>query len=88
MQTASSAKPAPEAKDFEAIFRPQNIAIIGATETPGAVGRTVVENLQKIRFPGGIFPVNPKRPAILGLQAYPNIAAVPARACHRRRWSA
>jgi acetyl coenzyme A synthetase (ADP forming)-like protein len=80
MQTAnptSAVKPAPDAKDFEAIFTPRNIAIIGATENPGAVGRTVVENLQKIKFPGGVFPVNPKRPTILGLKAYPNIAAVP-----------
>ena len=41
MQKANStAKPAPEAKDFEALFTPKNIAVIGATETPGAVGRT------------------------------------------------
>ena len=51
MQTATAntgIKPAPDAKDFEAIFTPKNIAVIGATENPGAVGRTVVENLQKI----------------------------------------
>ena len=78
MQIANaSAKPAPEAKDFEALFTPKNIAVIGATETPGAVGRTVVENLQKIKFAGGVFPVNPKRPSILGLKAYPNITSVP-----------
>ncbi len=80
MQTANpttAGKPAPDAKDFEAVFTPKNIAVIGATESPGAVGRTVVENLLKIKFPGGVFPVNPKRPTILGLKAYPNIAAVP-----------
>jgi acetyl coenzyme A synthetase (ADP forming)-like protein len=70
-------KPEPEARDFEAVFTPKNIAVIGATETQGAVGRTVVENLQKIKFAGGVFPVNPKRPSILGLKAYPNIGAVP-----------
>jgi acetyltransferase len=81
MQTATAkpgSKPPADPRNFEALFTPKNIAIIGATEKPEAVGRTVVENLQKIRFPGGLFPVNPKSPSILGLKAYPAVAALPA----------
>lgn len=58
------------------LFNPQSIAIIGATEKEAAVGRTVVENLQVIKFPGAIYPVNPKRDTILGLKAYPDIKAI------------
>ncbi len=59
------------------IFSPQSVAVIGATENPGSVGRTILENLVKGGFPGKIFPVNPKRDTVLGVKAYPSITAVP-----------
>ena len=61
------------------IFSPQSVAVIGATENPGSVGRTILENLIKGGFPGKIFPVNPKRETVLGVKAYPSITAVPER---------
>jgi acetyltransferase len=61
------------------IFSPQSIAVIGATENPGSVGRTILENLTKGGFAGPVYPVNPKRDTVLGLKAYPNITAVPAK---------
>jgi acetyltransferase len=59
------------------IFSPKSVAVIGATETLNSVGRTILENLIKGGFTGKIFPVNPKRPTVLGIQAYPSITAVP-----------
>ena len=59
------------------IFAPKTVAVIGATENPGSVGRTVLWNLISNPFGGVVFPVNPKRPSILGIKAYPSIAAVP-----------
>ncbi len=56
---------------------PKNIAVIGATETAGSVGRVVLWNLVTSPFGGTVFPVNPKRASVLGIKAYPNIAAVP-----------
>jgi acetyltransferase len=58
-------------------FRPASVAVIGATETPGSVGRTVLWNLLSNPFGGTVFPVNPKRPSVLGIQAYPRIEEVP-----------
>ena len=63
---------------LEAIFAPKTVAVIGASETTGSVGRTIVWNLISTPFGGTVFPVNPKRPSILGIKAYPNIAAVPS----------
>jgi acetyltransferase len=63
---------------LEAFFRPQSVAVIGATETPGSVGRTILWNLLSTPFGGTVFPVNPKRPSVLGLQAYPSLSAIPA----------
>lgn len=59
------------------IFTPKTVAVIGATENPGSVGRTVLWNLISNPFGGVVFPVNPKRASILGIKAYPTIADVP-----------
>src|ERR1017187_4769912 len=59
------------------IFSPKSVAVIGATENPGSVGRTILENIIKGGFAGAIYPVNPKRDTVLGVKAYPSITAVP-----------
>ncbi|HMP73070.1 MAG TPA: bifunctional acetate--CoA ligase family protein/GNAT family N-acetyltransferase [Kiritimatiellia bacterium] len=62
---------------LDPIFKPTNIAVIGATETHGSVGRTLLWNLVSNPFGGAVFPVNPRRPSVLGIKAYPNIQSVP-----------
>ena len=42
----------------------------------GTVGRTILWNLLSSPFGGTVYPVNPTRPAILGVKAYPSIAAI------------
>ncbi|MGC4030770.1 MAG: bifunctional acetate--CoA ligase family protein/GNAT family N-acetyltransferase [Tepidisphaeraceae bacterium] len=59
------------------IFSPRSVAVIGATETPNSVGRTLLKNLINTPFGGTVYPVNPKRPNVLGIRAYPTIADVP-----------
>jgi acetyltransferase len=62
---------------LDSILRPNNVAVIGATEKAGSVGRTIIWNLLSNPFGGTIFPVNPKRQNIMGIKAYPTISAVP-----------
>jgi acetyltransferase len=62
---------------LDVFFSPRTVAVIGATETPGSVGRTVLWNLISNQFGGIVFPVNLKRPSVLGIKAYPTIASVP-----------
>ena len=64
-------------RPLDPIFAPKSVAVIGATETIGSVGRTILENLIKGGFAGKIFPVNPKRPTVLDLPAFTSITAVP-----------
>jgi acetyltransferase len=66
-----------ESKPLDAIFSPKSVAVIGATETQGTVGRTVLWNLISNPFGGAVFPVNPKRPNVLGIKAYPKVTEVP-----------
>jgi acetyltransferase len=67
----------PRRQALDVFFHPASVAVIGATETPGSVGRTVLWNLLTTSFGGTLFPVNPKRPSILGIKAYPDIKSVP-----------
>ena len=63
---------------LECFFAPKTVAVIGATEAAGSVGRTVIWNLISNQFGGTVFPVNPKRSSVLGVSAYKSIATVPA----------
>ncbi len=62
---------------LKSIFAPKNVAVIGATEKEGSVGRTILWNLISSPFGGAVFPVNPKRPSLLGIKAYPSIKDIP-----------
>src|SRR5579884_3593332 len=62
---------------LEVFFRPRTVAVVGASETEGSVGRSILWNLIRSPFGGTIFPVNLKRSSILGIKAYPNIGSVP-----------
>ena len=61
---------------LDSIFAPQSVAVIGATEREGSVGRTIMWNLISNSFGGTIFPINPKRKNVLGIKAYESITAV------------
>jgi len=58
------------------IFQPRTVAIIGATEKPASVGRTILRNLLEQPSGATIFPVNPNRTNVLGIRCYPNVAAI------------
>jgi len=61
---------------IKAMFDPKTIALIGASEHPGAVGSAILENL----LPPGkrkIFPVNPTKQKLLDLKCYPTITSIP-----------
>lgn len=66
-----------EASSLDRIFSPRSIALVGATDRRGSVGRTLLENLTNGGFAGAIYPVNPSRANVLGIEAYPSIHAVP-----------
>jgi acetyltransferase len=67
-----------EAHPLDPFFQPRNIAVVGATENPGSVGRTTLWNLMSTPFGGAVFPVNPKRDNVLGIKAYKSVREIPA----------
>jgi predicted CoA-binding protein len=62
---------------LDVFFRPKSVAVVGATEHAGTVGRTLLWNLITSSFGGTVYPVNPKRPSVLGIKAYPRISDIP-----------
>lgn len=66
-----------EPHPLDAMFAPRAVAVIGASEKPGGVGRHVVWSLVSSPFGGTVYPVSDKRASILGIKAYPRIADLP-----------
>ncbi len=64
---------APSKYGLDAMFAPNSVAVIGATDRAHTVGRTVLENLLQGRFQGKVYAVNAKHEEVLGLKAYKNI---------------
>ena len=64
-------------RPLNVFFSPRTVAVIGATDRPGSVGRTLLWNLISNPFGGTVFPVNPKRNNVLGIKAYKEITAIP-----------
>jgi acetyltransferase len=59
--------------NFQALFQPQAIAIIGASSREKTVGNDVVKNLVNQGFAGKIYPINPKIDELYGLKVYHDI---------------
>ena len=81
---ASSIKPVPspevyrsEGHPLDPLFLPKSVAVIGASERAGSVGRSVLWNLLSSPFGGTVFPVNAKRSNVLGIKAYPSLRDLP-----------
>ncbi len=61
--------------NFNRLFNPDGIAVIGSSRDPGKVGGVILKNL-RITYRGNIFPINKESNEIQGLKAYPKVTAV------------
>ncbi|MBI4481815.1 MAG: GNAT family N-acetyltransferase [Acidobacteria bacterium] len=58
-------------------FRPQSVAVIGASRTPSNIGYRILEALVANRFQGPVYPVNPKASVVGSIRAYPSVRELP-----------
>jgi acetyltransferase len=63
---------------LSSFFEPASIAVIGASERHGSLGRTLLWNLLSTPFGGAVFPVSGNEPSVLGLRSYDTISALDA----------
>ena len=66
-----------EPHPLDAIFAPRSVAVIGATDRAGSVGRAVLWSLVSSPFGGTVYPVSDKRTSVLGIKAYKNVGELP-----------
>ena len=64
-------------RNFDALFAPKAIALIGASNRPGSVGSVLAHNLLQGGFAGPVMPVNPHEVAIHSTLCHRSIADLP-----------
>jgi len=63
--------------NLDALFAPKSIAVIGASNRQGSVGRAVFANILLNEYTGTVYPVNPKDRSISGVRSYPSVQDLP-----------
>jgi acetate---CoA ligase (ADP-forming) len=72
----SSEREAAEAA-LRRFFRPERVAVVGASRNRRSIGGLVFDNLLAGGFTGVVYPVNPHAPYVQGVAAYPSLADCP-----------
>ena len=67
---------------LDPLLRPRSVAVVGASERDGSVGRRTVHNLLAGGYEGEIYPINPGRDSVLGLRCYSDLESLPGTAEH------
>ncbi|QPV62972.1 acetate--CoA ligase family protein [Halosimplex litoreum] len=62
--------------ELATLFGPRRVAVVGATDRDGSVGRAITENLLA-DFEGDVVAVNPTKDEVLGLESHDSVGAVP-----------
>lgn len=62
---------------LDRFLRPKSVAVVGASDKPGALGATLLTNLDRNGYAGAVYPVNPKRDEIMGKRCYASVGALP-----------
>ncbi|WP_050923059.1 acetate--CoA ligase family protein, partial [Vibrio harveyi] len=62
---------------LQKLFKPNSVAVIGASQKELRAGQIVMRNLLQSGFGGAIMPVTPKYKSVSGVIAYPNVASLP-----------
>jgi acetate---CoA ligase (ADP-forming) len=68
---------APRRRGLTPLLRPASIAVVGATERPGSYGGEALLNLARLGYPGRVYAVNPRRPRVHGVPAFPSLEDLP-----------
>jgi acyl-CoA synthetase (NDP forming) len=64
------------------LLQPASIAVVGASEREGSVGRRTVENLLRGEFSGRLYAVNPGYESVCGVPCFPSLADLPETVDH------
>jgi acyl-CoA synthetase (NDP forming) len=62
----------------QALLAPRSIALVGASDDVTKTSSRPLQYLRRAGYAGTIYPINPRRPTVLGEKAWPSLAALPA----------
>jgi len=65
-----------QGQDIAPFFRAKSVALVGASERDGSLGKDLWNNLTKSGFRGSIYPVNPKYETVADQPCYPSVHAI------------
>ncbi|MDP2719339.1 MAG: CoA-binding protein, partial [Dehalococcoidia bacterium] len=63
--------------DLDILFNPESVAVIGASRQDWGGGGLIMQSITWNRYPGKVYPINPREKEIMGLPVYPSVEAVP-----------
>ena len=69
-------------RDISPLVAPKSIAVIGASTDPSKSGGVLFANLAAGNLDGTLYPINPRADSVMGIKAFPEIAAVPGQCSH------
>ena len=55
---------------------PKSVALVGASDRSGSLGRSVFENLRAGGYKGEIYAVNPRHRRVAGQRSYASVSAI------------
>lgn len=67
----------PDHREIARLLRPRSVAVVGASDKPGALGASVLGNLDRNGFAGAVYPINPNRATIGARPCLPSVDALP-----------
>lgn len=67
----------PASGNLDKFFKPDSVAIVGASQTPHKAGNDVIRNILANEFAGNLYLVNPKGGEILGHKVFCSIQELP-----------
>lgn len=62
---------------FAALMAPRSVALVGASEDATRIGGRPLRYMREAGFKGRVFPVNPRRQSVQGLEAFASINDLP-----------
>jgi acetate---CoA ligase (ADP-forming) len=63
--------------DLSRLLHPRTVAVVGATERPGAYAAQTLQNLEVAGYAGEVWGVNPNRTSVFGRPCFPSLSDCP-----------
>jgi acetate---CoA ligase (ADP-forming) len=65
------------AASLRPFFRPNAVAVVGASRDPHSIGYRILDALVRNRFQGCVYPINPRATVVGSMRAYPSMSSLP-----------